>query len=233
MNRRKATSDPFIIYDFYDKLEAILEELDIKDKPANIWNLDETYFSADPSRVRSVGGIGQKFFQNIQGSGRDNTTVLACVSAAGRALPPLIIFEGVHLWSSWKGAHDLSGTFYSTTVNGFMTSSIFSSYFSHFCDTVKERPLLLLLDGHLSHLDPTVIEKARNERITIMKLPPHTADQLQPLDKCCSKPFKDTWNTELIQSQNSSIFSSYFSHFCDTVKERDLYFYCWMATLVI
>ncbi|XP_049776849.1 uncharacterized protein LOC126172509 [Schistocerca cancellata] len=178
--------DPFIIYDFYDKLEAILEELDIKDKPANIWNLDETFFSADPSRVQAVGGIGQKFSWDIQGSVKDNTTVLACVSAEGRALPPLIIFEGVHLRSSWKGARDLSGTFYSTAVNGFMTSL---SYFSHFRDIVKESPLLQLLDSHLSHLDLTVIEKARNKRIAVMKLPPHTTDQLQPLDKCCFKPF--------------------------------------------
>lgn len=102
-NRRKATSDPYIIYGFYDKLEQAIHDLNLTDKPTHIWNLDETSFSADPNRIKGVTERGQKVHRNIEGSGKENTTVMACISAAGILLPPLIIFQGAHLWSSWKG----------------------------------------------------------------------------------------------------------------------------------
>lgn len=104
-SRRKATSDPYIIYGFYDRLEQVLNDVDLMDKPAHIWNIDETSFSADPNRIRGVAGKGQKVHRYIEGSGKENTTVMACISAAGLLLPPLIIFQGAHLWSSWKGIY--------------------------------------------------------------------------------------------------------------------------------
>lgn len=101
--RRTATSDPYIIYGFYERLEKTIEDLNLTFKPSHIWNLDETSFSADPTRIKGVAEKGQKVHRNIEGSGKENTTVMACISAAGNLLPPLIIFQGAHLWSSWKG----------------------------------------------------------------------------------------------------------------------------------
>lgn len=92
--RRNATSDPFIIYDFYDVLEATLKQLDLFDKPTHIFNLDETSFSYDPSGLKVVGEKGKSVHRTIQSSGKQNTTVLACVNAAGRLLLPLIIHQG-------------------------------------------------------------------------------------------------------------------------------------------
>lgn len=37
----------------------------------------------------------------------------------------------------------------------------------------NERPILLILDGHSTHVDLNVIEFAASEGITILKLPPH------------------------------------------------------------
>ena len=110
--RYKATSDPFIIYNFYDILEATLKKFNLEASPDAVWNLDETYFSSDPTRVRGVAGRGQKVHRRIAGSGKENTTVMACISAAGTVLPPLVIFQGSHLWSSWKGDKDLKGNNY-------------------------------------------------------------------------------------------------------------------------
>lgn len=101
--RRTATSDPFIIFGFYDRLNTCISDLKLQDKPRHIWNLDETSFSSDPTRIKGVAGIGQKVHRNIEGSGKENTTVMACISASGTLLPPLIIFQGQNLWSSWKG----------------------------------------------------------------------------------------------------------------------------------
>lgn len=52
--RRTATSDPFIIYGFYDRLEEIINQLQLVDKPGNIFNLDETSFNLDPGRIKGV-----------------------------------------------------------------------------------------------------------------------------------------------------------------------------------
>lgn len=102
-SRRMATSDPFIIYGFYARLKETIRQLNLEECPGRIWNLDETSFSSDPNRVKGVAEIGQEVLRNIEGSEKENTTVMACISAAGVLLPPLIIFQGAHLWSSWKG----------------------------------------------------------------------------------------------------------------------------------
>ena len=36
------------------------------------------------------------------GADRENTTVMAACSASGRFLPPMIIFPGQHVQSTWK-----------------------------------------------------------------------------------------------------------------------------------
>lgn len=74
-------------------MEQELALLEIKNKPAQIWNLDETAFNFDPSRGKAVGEKGKLLHRNTQGSSRENTTVLACASAAGELLPPLIVFQ--------------------------------------------------------------------------------------------------------------------------------------------
>ncbi|KAJ8895826.1 hypothetical protein PR048_001164 [Dryococelus australis] len=58
-----------------------------------------------------------------KGAGRENTTVLACCNAVGKVLPPLIVFQGANLWSTWKGANDMPGTFYACNERGWMTSA--------------------------------------------------------------------------------------------------------------
>lgn len=115
---------------------------------------------------------------------------MGCVSAAGTLLPPLIIFKGQNLWSSWKGTNDLPGTTYACSGNGWMMTSIFNQWFANCCKTVKERPLLVILDGHVTHLDPASIELAVQENVSLLKLPAHTTDVLQPIDRSCFGPIK-------------------------------------------
>ncbi|KAJ8868208.1 hypothetical protein PR048_032017 [Dryococelus australis] len=97
----------------------------------------------------------QKVHRNILGSGRENTSVLACVPAAGQVLPPLVIFLSANLWTSWTGKKDIPagqdlpplviflsanlwtswtgkkdipGTYYANTESGFITASVFGDY---------------------------------------------------------------------------------------------------------
>ena len=92
--RRNATKNPFIINHWYDLLEKTISNQQLENRPDLIWNVDESRLPSEPKKCRVVSQKGQKTLQIVTGSDRDNTTVLAAVSASGTALPPLIIFQG-------------------------------------------------------------------------------------------------------------------------------------------
>ena len=46
----------------------------------------------------------------------------------------------------------------------------------------EERPVLLILDGHVSHVSYEVRMLAVKNQIHLFKLPPHCTHALQPLD---------------------------------------------------
>lgn len=158
--RQSVASNPFVIYDFYDKIESVTERLNIKMKPNHIWNLDETSLFHDPTRLKVVGAKGQKVSRVTHGSGREATSILACICANGEALPPLVIFTGKNMHSTWKGSAAYPGTTYAVSAKGWMESEIFADWFGNFCRTVPQRPLLLIFDGHSTHLSFSVIKKA-------------------------------------------------------------------------
>ena len=81
-----------------------------------------------------------------------------------------------------------------------METEVFAEWFNKFADMVKERPLLLLFDGHLTHISIPVITRALDEGIIILKFPPHVTDVLQPLDVACFGPLKSRWE-KLLQKR--------------------------------
>jgi hypothetical protein len=53
--------------------------------------------------------------------------------------------------------------------------------------------ILLVVDGHGSHVIPEFTKIAHEHRIHIFQLPAHTTHKLQPLDVGCFGPFKRAW----------------------------------------
>ena len=101
-----ATKIPFIINHGYDLLEKTISNLQLKNRPYLIWNVDESGLYSEPKKCRVVSEKGQKTLQIVTGSERDNTTVLATVSANGTTLPPLIIFQCKQVQTTWKPSSD-------------------------------------------------------------------------------------------------------------------------------
>ena len=99
--RKKATSNPFIIYEFYELVEELVRSHNLG--PHQILNVDEAGFSHDPASCRVVEARGKVSFKMIHGPGRDNTTVLASCNAEGSILPPMIVFKGKNFQSTWTG----------------------------------------------------------------------------------------------------------------------------------
>ena len=155
--RKSATENPFVIYDFYDVISKLMAEKNYP--PTHIWNCDESGFPSDPKKIKVVSAKGETAYRVTAGAGRENTTTLAVANAAGKALPPLIVFQGKNFQSTWRGENALPGTWYGCSETGWMTTELFAEWFNVFCKTVKERPLLLMFDGHLTHISVAVIKK--------------------------------------------------------------------------
>ena len=152
----------------------------------------------------------QPTLQIIIGSDRDNTTILAAVSGSGETLPPLIIFQGKQIETTWRPSTKPDHKFYSwiyANEKGWMKSGIFYKWFlewekktcSYKSDEVLEERLMIY-DGHLSYFGFPTLQYAREWKVTILKIPPHTTDLLQPLDVSVFKAFKQKWE-QLLHSR--------------------------------
>lgn len=116
----KRARDPFIVYDFYEELTTLLQENGLNDKPAFMFNCDESGFRSDPSQLKAIGEKGIALTRISGGSGRNSTTVLATISADGFILPLLIIFKGVSVQPRWVSADVYPGTRFACSSNGWM-----------------------------------------------------------------------------------------------------------------
>ena len=88
-------------------------------------------------------------------------------------------------------------TLFGVLENSCMTTDIFEKWFWHFCRVIKERPLLLIFDGHLTHISFNMILKSMEENIKIVKVPHHARNLLQPLEISCFGQLKQEWEESL------------------------------------
>ena len=58
----------------------------------------------------------------------------------------------------------------------------------------RQGPVLLILDGHASHVSYEVRQLALQHNISLLKLPSHLTHILQPLDIGVFKGMKSTWD---------------------------------------
>ena len=78
-----------------------------------------------------------------------------------------------------------------------MTAENFFSFLNHFFKysrPTEEKPVLLLLDNHASHISLEAIDFCKSSNITLLSFPPHCSHELQPLDKSVYGPFKTYYN---------------------------------------
>ena len=133
--RFNATKNPFIIYNYYDMLKKVIDELGIADRPDLIWNCDESGLPHEPKKCKVISARGQKTLQIVPGSERENTTVMAACSASGKALPPMVVFQGMQVQSTWRPVLPPDSQYYPwiyCNSSGWMDSSTFYKWFEKF-----------------------------------------------------------------------------------------------------
>ncbi|XP_049878885.1 uncharacterized protein LOC126375862 [Pectinophora gossypiella] len=203
---RKRMTDPFIIYEYFNLLKNELTGLDSK----RIWNLDESSITLDPTKTKVVGGVGLPCTRTTAGTGKEHVTVLTTVNAAGEKLNPLIVFKGKNVYEQWMADRNPEHDFelsYAASKKGWMEKDIFFNYMEKVVipNLGQERPVLIIYDGHVSHVDEKVITLAAAHDVTILKLPPHTSHLLQPLDLAVFKSFKSLWDKKLVTWQRQNV----------------------------
>ena len=120
-----------------------------------------------------------------------------CGSASGERLPPYILYKGKNLYTVWTEGGP-AGVLYGVSDSGWMEGANFLDWFKKlFLPAVQHLSsgpgMVLLVDGHHSHLTMTLIELAREKGIHLVCFPPHMTHILQPLDVSVYHPVKQSW----------------------------------------
>lgn len=104
------------------------------------------------------------------GSGKENIMGLTTVNAAGRKLDPLIVYKGMYVYEQWLAKEKQGYEFqiaYAASKRGWMETDIFFNYMQIIVipGLGEQRPVLLVYDGHSTHVQPEVITLARENNI--------------------------------------------------------------------
>lgn len=188
-----------VVQKYFNDLRKIITELNLTEKPAYIWNCDETGKQLEHTPVRVVAAKGTKNVVGRTSNDRSHITIMACVNAAGGRMPPMVIVKGKTAKSlfGYNTAAAPPNTVWSFQEKAWMNEELcekwFRNVFLQHCG--PQRPQLLILDGHGSHETLALLQLAEQERIHILALPPHTTHFLQPLDRSVFGPFNKAYNS--------------------------------------
>ena len=184
------------IQNYYKLLKTTLTEHNFSGEPWRIYNVDEAGMPLDPRKPRVVAKLGTKKVRVMGSGNKHQITVVACASATGYVIPPMVIFEGKNLKREWLH-NEVTGTVYAMSDKGWINAPLFNEWFNHFLRHAPPgRPLLLLLDGHSTHYKLDTISKAMEQEVIILTLPPHSSQDTQPLDTGMFGPLKHYWSRE-------------------------------------
>ena len=138
---------------------------------------------------------GQKHVHVVGSGDKTQVTVLACASASGYTLPPMIICKRKNLTPQLR-ADEVEGTIYGLSPTGWIDGELFQEWFHrHFLQYVPAgRPILLLLDGHSSHYRLEFIREATAQGVIVFCLPPNTTHVCQPFDVSPFNALKVHWD---------------------------------------
>ncbi|XP_061753696.1 uncharacterized protein LOC133551224 isoform X1 [Nerophis ophidion] len=194
---RKETVDHF-----FHLLETVVEAHALGEKPRQMWTCSEMDFHLARKRV---------LLHKSTPRSRDYISVLACFNAAGKDIPPFIVFSKAYPGGVCYKTQGPPHALYGWSESGCVTSDLFKKWFlRHFLAYApKERPLLLIFDGHKSPVNLEVVETARKEDVLLLCLPPHCSHNLQPLDAGLCSLVKQRFSALLGDSNaaNSTLFA--------------------------
>jgi hypothetical protein len=173
---RAVAGNPEVIRDFFGKLGALYGRLNLLLKPTQVYNADETGISIVHKPGKVLAEVGRKHVYSVVSGEKGKThTILACTSAAGYVVPPLMIFPRKRTVPDKLKIGAVPNTLFANSPSGWITSEIFLKWLQFFSNNIPPtRPVFLIVDGHSSHISIEAIEFAKSNHIHVLCLPSHT-----------------------------------------------------------
>ncbi len=165
--------------------------------PQSIWNADESGITnvQKPCKILATKGVRQ--VSKITSAERGKTVTVMCSgNAAGRFIPPFMIWPRQRMAGGLMNGTPPGSTGIASP-SGWMDSDLFLTWLQHFVQhtkCTKDDPQVLIVDGHHSHKTLEAGLYARDNRMIIITLPPHSTHRMQPLDRTFFKPLKSAYN---------------------------------------
>jgi frataxin-like iron-binding protein CyaY len=182
------------LMNWFNDIRRVFEENNID--ITNVYNMDESGFSIGTINATHII-INKQLRMKYQAQpGRQEwVSVIECICADGTAIPPLVIFRGENLSSSWIPAHISGDWRFSCNSRGW-TSNIHGLEWLRRCfepatrDKAHGETRVLICDGHASHVTVEFMAHCRAHNIVLLILPPHSSHLTQPLDVAVFGPLK-------------------------------------------
>jgi hypothetical protein len=183
---------------WYRKLFSVIRTYRII--PEFFMNLDETALFLKDCPVQSVVvGMNDPVLPKVEVQPRiPNASVIFSISADGRHLPTVVLWPAASLPPELQ--FHVDDIVLLANGSGWQTVGTFQQVMLSIIIPAMERKrlafhkpeasMLLLLDSHVSRCCADVLSAAREKRILIMTIPPHTSQITQPLDLTCNGIFK-------------------------------------------
>ena len=159
--------------------------------PEDMWNMDETGFRIGCGRAQWViTNDATKALVMTDPDNREYITSAESINGVGRAIPSFLILQGKHTLHKWTLYNNLSNeTSLSTSDSGYSNDNLAMDWLRHFeKHSAKEQVglyRLLILDGYGSHLTYEFWSYAKEHKIILFHLPPHSTHLTQLLDMTC------------------------------------------------
>ncbi|KAJ8302178.1 hypothetical protein KUTeg_021165 [Tegillarca granosa] len=172
-----------IVSEYFNLLKQTITNLNIEEKPSQIYNMDEIGWGPGNKKRRKVivqKGVAHPIQQ--QSLIVDHISALICGNAEGRLIPPSIIFKESLPLKLDDAPENWS---YVATNNAFSSKEVFAEWMKK-CfipNCGRARPVLLLLDNSITHFSIEAIELAVENQIELMGFPPNCTPWAQPMDQ--------------------------------------------------
>lgn len=184
------------IENWFKKVEPLLDEEDMKifGDCERVYNVDESTFFLNDNGKIVLAERGEHVYEKNKNSDCENLTVSVCANAAGEFAPSLVVYACERLPAIYKELLP-EGWSVRGTENGCRV----------FCQRIRgvqkknkhgDKKIIVVFDGHKSHLTLKLSKLASENGIELICLPPSATHIMQPLDVALFKGLKQYWRSE-------------------------------------
>lgn len=182
------------VKNYFSNLRTVMSDFELFDKPQYLYNVDESGIPLNNRPLKIVSEKGKREVVCLTNVERgENVTVVACFSASGSYIPPMIIFKGARKKQEFTDGLPACSVV-EMSDSGYINEELFLKWLEHFNKFKIPGRVLLIMDNHGSHTSLQALEFCQRNQIELLGLPPHSTHVLQPLDRTFFKSLKANYH---------------------------------------